>query len=98
MKLDHELVNKNIEKLLTDGNKAKAAELLMPALSGSCALLSFYDTNSQMLKVAVTGDSRAILGSFKDNHWTVRQLSIDQTGANPSEVARIISEHPNDQK
>ena len=48
--------------------------------------------------MAVTGDSRAILGSFKDNHWTVRQLSIDQTGANPSEVARIISEHPNEPK
>lgn len=98
LKLDHEIVNKNIEKLLTDGNKAKAAELLMPALSGSCALLSFYDTNSKMLKVAVTGDSRAILGSFKDNHWTARQLSIDQTGSNPTEVARIISEHPDEPK
>ncbi|KAI3402299.2 PTC5 [Candida oxycetoniae] len=98
LKLDHEIVNKNIEKLLTDGNKAKAAELLMPALSGSCALLSFYDTNSKVLKVAVTGDSRAILGSFKNNHWTVRQLSIDQTGTNPTEVARIISEHPDEPK
>lgn len=98
LKLDHEIINKNIEKLLTDGNKAKAAELLMPALSGSCALLSFYDTNSKMLKVAVTGDSRAILGSFKDNHWTARQLSIDQTGSNPTEVARIISEHPDEPK
>ncbi|CAI5755974.1 unnamed protein product [Candida verbasci] len=98
LKLDHEIVTKNIEKLLLDGNKAKAAELLMPALSGSCALLSFYDTNSKMLKVAVTGDSRAILGSFKDNRWTVRQLSIDQTGANPTEVARIISEHPDEPK
>ena len=98
LKLDHEIVNKNIEKLLTDGNKAKAAELFMPALSGSCALLSFYDTNSKMLKVAVTGDSRAILGSFKDNHWTARQLSIDQTGSNPTEVARIISEHPDEPK
>lgn len=98
LKLDHELVNKNIEKLLNDNNKAKAAELLMPALSGSCALLSFYDTNSKLLKVAVTGDSRAILGSFKDNHWTVRQLSIDQTGSNPTEVARIISEHPDEPK
>lgn len=96
LKLDHEIVNKNIEKLLNDNNKAKAAELLMPALSGSCALLSFYDTNSKMLKVAVTGDSRALLGSFKDNKWTVRQLSIDQTGGNPTEVARIISEHPNE--
>jgi Serine/threonine protein phosphatase len=98
LKLDHEIVNKNIEKLLNDNNKAKAAELLMPALSGSCALLSFYDTNSKLLKVAVTGDSRAILGSFKDNHWTVRQLSIDQTGSNPTEVARIISEHPDEPK
>ncbi|KAG2734164.1 hypothetical protein G9P44_002170 [Scheffersomyces stipitis] len=98
LKLDHELVNKNIEKLLNDNNKAKAAELLMPALSGSCALLSFYDTNSKTLKVAVTGDSRAILGSFKDNQWTVRQLSIDQTGSNPTEVARIISEHPDESK
>ncbi|KAG7194369.1 uncharacterized protein KQ657_004581 [Scheffersomyces spartinae] len=96
LKLDHEIVNKNIEKLLTNNNKAKAAELLMPALSGSCALLSFYDTNSKLLKVAVTGDSRAILGSFKDNKWTVRQLSIDQTAANPTEVAKIISEHPDE--
>lgn len=96
LKLDHEIVNKNMEKLLNENNKTKAAELLMPALSGSCALLSFYDTNSQMLKVAVTGDSRAILGSFKDNRWTVRQLSIDQTGSNPTEVARLISEHPDE--
>lgn len=98
LKLDHELVNKNIEKLLNDNNKAKAAELLMPALSGSCALISFYDTNSKNLKVAVTGDSRAILGSYKDNQWTVKQLSIDQTGSNPTEVARIISEHPDEPK
>lgn len=98
LKLDHELVNKNIEKLLNDNNKAKAAELLMPALSGSCALISFYDTNSKNLKVAVTGDSRAILGSYQDNQWTVKQLSIDQTGSNPTEVARIISEHPDEPK
>lgn len=96
LKLDHDIVTKNIKSLLKESNKAKAAELLMPALSGSCALLSFYDTNSKMLKVAVTGDSRAILGSYKDNRWTVRQLSIDQTGSNPSEVARIISEHPDE--
>lgn len=77
-------------------NRASWADLLLPAMSGSCALMSIYDSNSQMLKVAVTGDSRAILGSFKDNQWTVRQLSIDQTGSNPSEVARIISEHPDE--
>lgn len=96
LKLDHEIVNNNIERLLNDSNKSKAAELLMPALLGLCALLSFYDTDSKILKVALTGDSRALLGSLRDNRWTVRQLSIDQTGANPTEVARIISEHPNE--
>lgn len=94
LKLDHDIVTKNIKTLLKEDNKTRAAELLMPALSGSCALLSFYDTNSKILKVAVTGDSRALLGSYKENKWTVRQLSIDQTGSNPSEAARIISEHP----
>lgn len=98
LKLDHEIVNKNIERLLNDNNKAKAAELLMPALSGLCALVSFYDTNLRMLKVAVTGDSRAIVGLFQDNKWTVKQLLIDQTGLNPTEVARIISEHPDEPK
>lgn len=98
LKLDHEIVNKNIERLLNDNNKAKAAELLMPAILGLCALLSFYDTNLRMLKVAVTGDSRAIVGLYQDNKWTVRQLLIDQTGSNPTEVARIISEHPDEPK
>lgn len=96
LKLDHEIVNGNIERLLRDNSKLRAAELLMPALLGLCALLLFYDTNSRLLKVALTGDSRALLGSFRDNQWTVRQLSVDQTGSSPSEVARIISEHPNE--
>lgn len=96
LKLDHEIVNGNIERLLRDNSKTRAAELLMPALLGLCALLLFYDTNSRLLKVALTGDSRALLGSFRDNKWTVRQLSVDQTGSSPSEVARIISEHPNE--
>ncbi|KAH3670617.1 hypothetical protein OGAPHI_001132 [Ogataea philodendri] len=98
LKLDDELVNKNVQKLLDlPGSKARAAELLMPALSGSCALMSFYDTHSHSLKVAVTGDSRALLGSLdNENHWTVTALSTDQTGSNPTEVAKLLSEHPNE--
>ncbi|KAG7822692.1 hypothetical protein KL909_003857 [Ogataea angusta] len=99
LKLDDEIVNKNVQKLLENpSNKAGAAELLMPALSGSCALMSFYDTHSRNLKVAVTGDSRALLGSLDDheNKWTVRALSTDQTGSNPTEVAKLLSEHPNE--
>ncbi|KAG7827632.1 hypothetical protein KL942_003257 [Ogataea angusta] len=99
LKLDDDIVNKNVQKLLENpSNKAGAAELLMPALSGSCALMSFYDTHSRNLKVAVTGDSRALLGSLDDheNKWTVRALSTDQTGSNPTEVAKLLSEHPNE--
>lgn len=98
VKLDDEIVNKNVQKLLDSPNKNKAAELLMPALSGSCALMSFYDTHSKSLKVAVTGDSRALLGSLNEenNQWTVEALSIDQTGSNPTEVAKLLSEHPNE--
>ncbi|GME91267.1 unnamed protein product [Ambrosiozyma monospora] len=98
LKLDDEIVNKNVNKLLENpNNKAAAAELLMPALSGSCALVSFYDSHSKILKVAVTGDSRALLGSLNDeNVWTVNALSVDQTGSSPTEVAKLLSEHPNE--
>lgn len=34
---------------------------LGPAYSGSCALVSYYHSESQLLKVACTGDSRASL-------------------------------------
>lgn len=72
-----------------------AAELLAPALSGSCALLSFYDTNSGLLRVACTGDSRAVLGRRGDSgKWVATPLSVDQTGGNPDEEARIRKLHP----
>lgn len=96
MRLDDDLVTKNVEKLLLNPSKAQAAELLMPALSGLCGLLSFYDLQLRNLKVAVTGDLRAILGSCRDGQWTVQQLLVDQTGLNPYEAARILAEHPNE--
>lgn len=72
-----------------------AAELLQPALSGSCALLSFYDSRSNLLRVACTGDSRAVLGRrARNGKWTATALSDDQTGSSPSEAARIRKEHP----
>ncbi|KAG6011553.1 hypothetical protein E4U41_005477, partial [Claviceps citrina] len=61
-RLDDEIVHKTVEKVFKASSKVKAAELLQPALSGSCALLSFYDSRSQLLRVACTGDSRAVLG------------------------------------
>ncbi|KND94471.1 Protein phosphatase 2C-like protein C10F6.17c [Tolypocladium ophioglossoides CBS 100239] len=94
-RLDHEIVHKSVEKVFKASSKAVAAELLQPALSGSCALLSFYDSRSKLLRVACTGDSRAVLGRRSvSGMWTATALSEDQTGGNPNEAARMRKEHP----
>ncbi|TVY94042.1 [Pyruvate dehydrogenase [acetyl-transferring]]-phosphatase 1, mitochondrial [Lachnellula willkommii] len=94
-RLDHEIVHESVEKVLKANSKLVAAELLAPALSGSCALLSFYDSNSKLLRVACTGDSRAVLGRLSENgKWTASALSVDQTGGNPDEEARMRKLHP----
>lgn len=96
--LDNEIVHKSVEKVFKASSKAVAAELLQPALSGSCALLSFYDSRSKLLRVAVTGDSRAVLGRRSDSgKWTATALSEDQTGGNPNEAARMRKEHPGEE-
>ena len=93
--LDNEIVHESIEKVMKAKSKSLAAEILAPALSGSCALLSFYDSRSQLLRVACTGDSRAVLGRRGSNgNWSATTLSTDQTGKNPDEVARLRKEHP----
>ncbi|CAD0083614.1 unnamed protein product [Aureobasidium vineae] len=71
---------------------------LLPAFAGSCALLSLFDPVTSTLHVACTGDSRAVLG--KKNHdgtWTAIPLSIDQTGSNSDEIAKIHREHPGEE-
>ncbi|ANB13921.1 type 2C protein phosphatase PTC5 [Sugiyamaella lignohabitans] len=98
--LDDEIVNKRVARLLesSGSSKASATELIAPALSGSCGLLAFYDTFSKNLRVAVTGDSRAVLGS-RDSYgnWTATALSTDQTGSNIDEANRVRSEHPGEE-
>ncbi|TEY44002.1 hypothetical protein BOTCAL_0356g00030 [Botryotinia calthae] len=94
-RLDNEIVHESAQKVMKGNSKLVAAELLAPALSGSCALLSFYDTNTGLLRVACTGDSRAILGRRSDSgKWTAKALSVDQTGSNQDEEARMRKLHP----
>lgn len=97
LKLDHEIVQNSLKKLFEDPSNKNNVINSLAASSGACGLLSFYDSNSKIFKVAVTGDSRAVLGSLNDdNQWTVKSLSVDQTGDNPEEVERISKEHPNE--
>jgi pyruvate dehydrogenase phosphatase len=62
VRLDNDIVHSSVDKVLKSNSRRAAAELLAPALSGSCALLAFYDSQSKDLKVACAGDSRAVLG------------------------------------
>ncbi|KAJ5321165.1 hypothetical protein N7476_004167 [Penicillium atrosanguineum] len=97
LRLDDDIVNKSVDKVLKENSRNVAAEMLAPALSGSCALLSFYDSHSKDLKVAVAGDSRAVLGRRgPTGKWTATALSEDQTGGTPSEMKRLREEHPNE--
>ena len=98
IRLDHEIIHESVEKVMKANSKRVAAELLAPALSGSCALLSFYDSGSKLLRVACTGDSRAVLGRRgASGKWIATPLSEDQTGGTPSEVARLRKEHPGEE-
>lgn len=70
---------------------------LAGAESGSCALVAVYDVATQLLCVACVGDSRAVLGRRnKKGDWEAVPLSVDQTGYNKDEVARLRAEHPNE--
>lgn len=98
MRLDNEIIHESVEKVMKANSKRIAAELLAPALSGSCALLSFYDSKSKLLRVACTGDSRAVLGRRgPSGKWIATPLSEDQTGGTPSEMARLRAEHPGEE-
>lgn len=70
---------------------------LAPAWAGSCALLSVYDPITSTLHVACTGDSRAVLGQKRNGKWEAIPLSVDQTGSNEDEIARLYKEHPGEE-
>lgn len=98
LRLDHDIIYGSVEKVLKKNSKLAAAEILAPAMSGACALLSFYDSRTKLLRVACTGDSRAVLGRRGPvGKWTATALSEDQTGATPSEMARLRAEHPGEE-
>ncbi|KAF8969426.1 phosphatase 2C-like domain-containing protein [Flammula alnicola] len=80
-----------------------ALTTMLPAVSGSCALMAIFDTAHRDLYVACVGDSRAVAGIWEPSsdgkgQWRIEVLSEDQTGRNPSELARIRSEHPKDEE
>ncbi|KAL1612809.1 hypothetical protein SLS60_001038 [Paraconiothyrium brasiliense] len=78
---------------------AAAISALTPAFSGSCALLAAFDPEQSKLRVACVGDSRAVLGRWdsSERKYVAQPLSVDQTGFNETEVARIKEAHPDEE-
>jgi len=85
-------------KAFTRAPPPDASEMaaLDPGTAGSCALLSIYDTARSTLRVACTGDSRAVLGHYDPaaGEYTAKPMSEDQNAFNDLERERIHSEHP----
>ncbi|KAH0428616.1 protein phosphatase 2c [Colletotrichum camelliae] len=94
-------------KKAVDGLKAGTCETadsrvtsaLAPVIAGSCALLSIYDPATSTLRVACTGDSRAVLGSVPAGatSYSSFELSKDQNGRNQDEFDRLAKEHPGEE-
>ncbi|KIM49839.1 hypothetical protein M413DRAFT_438957 [Hebeloma cylindrosporum] len=77
----------------------EAVGMLNLPYSGACAVVGIFNSSDRSLRVAVTGDCRAVLGRRvvgRGNRYIyeTHQLSVDQTPKNPSEVARLSALHP----
>ncbi|KAJ5359050.1 protein serine/threonine phosphatase 2C [Penicillium cataractarum] len=95
LNLDDSIIKTALETSQSQESLSEKVKKLAPAYSGSCALLSMYDPSTSTLHVACTGDSRAVLGQKgPDGRWNATPLSVDQTGKNEEEIARLYKEHP----
>ncbi|CAG7943269.1 unnamed protein product [Penicillium salamii] len=96
--LDDSIVKTALGTSQSEESLQEKVKKLAPAYSGSCALLSLYDSSTGRLHVACTGDSRAVLGQQRpDGRWEAMPLSVDQTGKNKEEIARLRKEHPGEE-
>ena len=98
--LDNDVSTTALEALSQSPVSAKAIATLAPAVSGSCALLSIYDPQHSLLRVACVGNSRAVLGCYNENtaKYKAIPLSEDQTGFNISGSTKTEAEHRNEPK
>lgn len=97
LRLDRDIIETGIEAVVGRRFLGDAIAELDACYAGSCALVSIYERDSQLLRVACVGDSRAVLGRRSPSgEWQATALSVDQTGYNREEAARIQKEHPDE--
>ena len=97
IELDQDIMAEATAALTESRHLNDAIPALEAAYAGSCALVSYYNSDTKVLKVACTGDSRAVLGRRNAaGEWEAIPLSEDQTGCSETEKARLQREHPNE--
>jgi len=97
--LDDVFIKQAQQTMDSDASFAEKVLRLAPGSNGSCALLALFEPSTRTLRVACTGDSRAVLGyQTADGTWETVQLSLDQNVKNAAEMERIHREHPGEDK
>jgi pyruvate dehydrogenase phosphatase len=95
--IDTALTEDFLKEAFSSGKKTPAIRSQSVALSGCSALLSLYDSSTKELRIALTGDSRAILGRPLKNKdgcksYEVHVLTADQTILPSAPHASVISQ------
>ena len=100
-KIDNQIISRGLD-VLKSGSAISDADktILAQAYAGSCALLAMFNPSDRKLRIAVTGDSRAVLGRFspETGAYEALPMSIDQNGKNPMEKERMDRDHPGEDK
>ncbi|KAJ7063726.1 phosphatase 2C-like domain-containing protein [Mycena amicta] len=109
LSVDHEIVDEPVSNIKGAAKELKNIQILQRAAmmffrtarAGSCALVSMYEPDARRLHVAVTGNSRAVLGRRRETPegkavYDLHVLSVDQTAKNPEEAARLLAAHPDE--
>ncbi|KAI8058369.1 phosphatase 2C-like domain-containing protein [Syncephalis plumigaleata] len=93
--IDDEIVQGSVKRLQALGMKRpgeitddkeleETSTWLERALNGSCVLVTYVNTQDREVTVALTGDSRAIIGQGQQGQWQAKRK-------------RIMSEHPGEE-
>ncbi|PPQ91951.1 hypothetical protein CVT25_000994 [Psilocybe cyanescens] len=77
------------------------ATLKAAATMGCSVLMGIYNAEDRRLRVALTGEGRAVLGRRVDGPdgrymYQVKPLTADQVVTSPEEAARLTAAHPNE--
>ncbi|KAF4578237.1 hypothetical protein EYR36_000044 [Pleurotus pulmonarius] len=101
LEIDRNIVESSAEILSSEVPRSRAVSMLEVAQSASSALVMLYDSDTRLLKVGLTGDSRAVLGRNIGRHsgravYNVHVLTAEHDTNNQAELSRLRELHPDE--